>query len=101
MVAFAALLLIALLLAGFSLFGLGFSIAWYLVAGLIVGGLARLVLPGREKIGWLGTSLIGMAGSMGGGMIGNALHVGAGVQLLLAVAVSAVLLSVLGFRAGR
>jgi uncharacterized membrane protein YeaQ/YmgE (transglycosylase-associated protein family) len=98
MAAFAALLLIALLIAGFSLFGLTFSIAWYLLAGLIVGGLARLVLPGRENIGWLGTSLVGMAGSVGGGMIGNAFHAGAGIQLVLAVAVSAMLLSVLGYR---
>lgn len=101
MAAFAALLLIALLLAGFSLFGLTFSILWYLVAGLVVGGLARLVLPGRENIGWLGTSLVGMAGSVGGGMIGNALHAGTAVQLIIAVAVSAGLLSALGYRAGR
>ena len=74
MATFAALLLVALLIAGFSIFGLTFSIAYYLVAGLVIGGLARLVLPGRENIGWLGTSLVGMAGSMGGGLVGRALH---------------------------
>jgi len=37
-------------------------------AGLIVGGLARLVLPGKDPIGWLGTFMLGIVGSFLGGI---------------------------------
>ena len=52
------------------------SILWQLIVGLIIGVIARLVLPGREAIsggamGWLITALIGMAGAFLGTMIGQ------------------------------
>lgn len=37
-------------------------------AGLIVGGLARLVLPGKDPIGWVGTFMLGIVGSFLGGI---------------------------------
>lgn len=99
MALFGGLLLLALMLATVSLFGFTLSLAYHLAAGLVVGALARLVLPGEEKIGLLGTSLIGMAGSMGGALIGQLLHVGSLLQLGLGVGVAALLLTALGFRA--
>jgi uncharacterized membrane protein YeaQ/YmgE (transglycosylase-associated protein family) len=46
--------------------------------GLIVGVLARLILPGREAfppgaLGWVLTALLGIAGAFVGSMIGGAL----------------------------
>src|SRR3954447_12855966 len=48
----------------------------FLVAGLIIGLLARLLLPGRQKIGLLWTLLLGVIGSLIGGTIANALRSG-------------------------
>ena len=48
----------------------------FLVAGLIIGALARLILPGRQRIGLLMTLLLGVVGSLIGGTIANALRTG-------------------------
>jgi uncharacterized membrane protein YeaQ/YmgE (transglycosylase-associated protein family) len=42
-----------------------------LVIGLIAGAIARLVIPGRDPIGLLGTILLGVLGSFLGGFILN------------------------------
>ncbi|PYP90241.1 MAG: GlsB/YeaQ/YmgE family stress response membrane protein [Blastocatellia bacterium AA13] len=44
-----------------------------LIVGLIVGAIARLLMPGRDSMGCLATSLLGIAGSFVGGIIGRAL----------------------------
>ena len=43
-----------------------------LFAGLIVGALGRLVVPGRQAIGCLFTLLIGIVGAVAGTAIANA-----------------------------
>ena len=48
----------------------------FLVAGLIIGLLARLIMPGRQRIGLLWTLALGIAGSLIGGTIANALQTG-------------------------
>jgi uncharacterized membrane protein YeaQ/YmgE (transglycosylase-associated protein family) len=40
--------------------------------GLIVGAIARLVLPGEQKMGWILTCLLGIAGSLIAGFVGQA-----------------------------
>ena len=52
--------------------GIAQLIAWA-VFGLIVGAIARFFWPGRQPIGCLPTMLLGVAGSMVGGMITYAL----------------------------
>jgi uncharacterized membrane protein YeaQ/YmgE (transglycosylase-associated protein family) len=42
-----------------------------LVIGLIAGAVARLLLPGRDPIGLLGTIAIGVIGSFVGGFLQN------------------------------
>ena len=76
----------------------------FLVAGLIIGLLARLILPGRQRIGLLMTLLLGVVGSVIGGTIANALRTGDIWELnvigfIAAVAASVGLLAV-GERAG-
>ena len=57
-------------------------IIWMLVIGLIVGVLARLILPGRETaipegaLGWLLTAILGVVGAMLGGFIARTLWAG-------------------------
>lgn len=43
-----------------------------LIVGLIVGALARFVLPGEQKMGWILTCVLGVAGSMLAGFVGQA-----------------------------
>jgi uncharacterized membrane protein YeaQ/YmgE (transglycosylase-associated protein family) len=43
----------------------------FLIFGLIVGVLARLIVPGREPGGWLVSLAIGVAGSYLGGFLGR------------------------------
>ena len=99
MAIFGLLLLIAALAIGVSLFGFTISLVYYLVSGLVVGALARLVLPGREQIGLLGTALVGIGGSMLGGVAGRMLHAGTILELVLSVVAAAILLTAFGFRA--
>jgi uncharacterized membrane protein YeaQ/YmgE (transglycosylase-associated protein family) len=52
------------------------GIIGFLIAGLIIGALARLLLPGKQKIGLLWTLGLGVAGSLIGGTIANAIGTG-------------------------
>ena len=45
----------------------------FLLFGLIIGLLARAIYPGRQRMGWLATAILGMIGSLVGGLIGHAL----------------------------
>ena len=40
------------------------GIIGFIVAGLIIGAIARLLRPGRQNLGWGATLLIGLAGVM-------------------------------------
>ncbi len=42
---------------------------WWLVIGLVAGGLARLLIPGRQPMGLFLTMLLGIVGSLLGGFI--------------------------------
>jgi uncharacterized membrane protein YeaQ/YmgE (transglycosylase-associated protein family) len=44
-----------------------------LFVGLIVGALARFVMPGEQKMGWILTILLGIGGSMLAGYVGQAM----------------------------
>jgi uncharacterized membrane protein YeaQ/YmgE (transglycosylase-associated protein family) len=45
------------------------EILTWLVVGLIVGLIARLLLPGRDPMGLFATSLVGIAGAIVGGFL--------------------------------
>jgi uncharacterized membrane protein YeaQ/YmgE (transglycosylase-associated protein family) len=76
----------------------------FIVAGLIIGVLARLLMPGRQKIGLLWTLLLGLAGSVIGGSIANLLGTGDIWELnvigFVVAVVSAVALLAVAERAG-
>jgi uncharacterized membrane protein YeaQ/YmgE (transglycosylase-associated protein family) len=44
-----------------------------LIVGLLAGALARLLVPGRDAIGFWGTIVVGIIGSFVGGFLGYAL----------------------------
>lgn len=74
-----------------------------IIIGLIIGALARLVVPGSNPIGLLMTLLLGVVGAVVGGLIANAVGIdNAIVRFLIALAVAAVLVfAVTGFQRGR
>ena len=66
----------------------------FLVAGLIIGLLARLLVQGRQKIGLLWTLVLGVVGSLIGGTIANALNTGDIWELNFIGFIAAVVVSV-------
>ncbi|MGY1650252.1 GlsB/YeaQ/YmgE family stress response membrane protein [Geodermatophilus sp. SYSU D01119] len=67
----------------------------FLVAGLVIGALARLVTPGRQRLGILATLLLGLAGSVIGGTVANLLGTGDVFELNVLGFVVAVIAAVL------
>ena len=47
-----------------------------IVIGIVIGVLARLVLPGRQRIGAWFTVLLGIAGALIGGVVASAIGTG-------------------------
>ena len=45
------------------------SFIWWLIIGLIAGALARLIMPGRDAMGIIATMLLGIVGSIIGGLV--------------------------------
>jgi uncharacterized membrane protein YeaQ/YmgE (transglycosylase-associated protein family) len=71
------------------------TILWGLVFGIIIGALARLVLPGKQNISLVMTILIGAVGAILGGFIAEWLGVGVTdgidwIKLAIQVGVAAV-----------
>ncbi|MGI8937764.1 MAG: GlsB/YeaQ/YmgE family stress response membrane protein [Iamia sp.] len=71
----------------------------FIVFGLIVGVLARIVAPGRRHLGLLLTLALGLVGSIIGGTVANALGTGSIFELnilgsIVAIASAAVLIGV-------
>ena len=48
-------------------------IIWTLIVGLVVGALAKLIMPGKDPGGVIVTMLLGVAGSLVAGFLGRAL----------------------------
>ena len=44
-----------------------------IIVGLVVGAIARFIMPGDQKMGWIMTCLLGIGGSLAAGYIGQAL----------------------------
>lgn len=59
------------LIVGIFVAGTLLSLAFQLFIGLLIGGLARWILPGEHKLGWLATALCGIVGSLLGGMLAH------------------------------
>jgi len=77
-----------------------------LVAGIIIGPLARLVMPGKQNISLIMTIVIGAVGAIVGGFIADALDVGATegmdwIKLAIQVGVAVVVVVLYGSVGGR
>jgi uncharacterized membrane protein YeaQ/YmgE (transglycosylase-associated protein family) len=65
---------------------LGVFLLYVALSGLIVGALARWILPGPDPMGWLATIGYGIAGSFLGGLVGRLTAVPTWVGPVLSVA---------------
>jgi uncharacterized membrane protein YeaQ/YmgE (transglycosylase-associated protein family) len=70
-----------------------------ILVGLVVGAIARFILPGEQKMGWIMTILLGIAGSFIAGFVGQALgwyQAGQGAGWIASVVGALVLLFAVG-----
>jgi uncharacterized membrane protein YeaQ/YmgE (transglycosylase-associated protein family) len=78
----------------------------FLVAGLIIGALARLIKPGKQDLGLLATLGLGLVGSLIGGLIAQLFGTGGIFELnilgfVLAVVAAVMLIGVAEGVAGK
>jgi uncharacterized membrane protein YeaQ/YmgE (transglycosylase-associated protein family) len=85
--------IVLLLIFGGLIVGLTFKLLGLVVTGVIIGALARLLLPGRQAVGLLATFLYGLGGSLLGGILADVFDLGGLVQFILAIAVAALLIA--------
>ena len=63
-----------------------------LLAGIVIGALGRLIIPGRQAIGWILTFAVGLVGAFVGGFLAEGLKVDVWWQVLaFQVVVAAIL----------
>ena len=72
--------------------GLGILILYFVLSGLIVGALARWLLPGPDPMSWPATIGYGLAGSFLGGIVGRLINAQPLIGLVLSVAGAALLI---------
>jgi uncharacterized membrane protein YeaQ/YmgE (transglycosylase-associated protein family) len=82
------------------------TIVWGLLAGIIIGPLARLVMPGKQNISLGMTILIGAVGAIAGGFIADWAGVGTTegidwIKLAIQVGVAVVVVVIYASMAGR
>ena len=81
-----------------------FSFLWMLIIGLIVGALAKLIMPGRDPGGVLITMMLGVSGAVLAGLIGRLLGLyapGQGAGFFMSVAGAVLLLFLYRLVKGR
>lgn len=81
-----------------------FGLIGWMIFGLIVGAVAKFVVPGRDPGGFVITMLLGMAGAAIGGWMGRSFGMygpGEPAGFLMALVGAAVLLIVYRMVAGR
>ena len=50
-------------------------ISW-VIFGVVVGAIAKMIMPGNQNMGWLMTIILGIVGSMVGGFVAGLLGIG-------------------------
>lgn len=68
------------------------GILTWIILGLIAGAIARLLIPGKQPGGLITTILLGIAGAVIGGYIGNALL----GKTITGIDTSSIILAVIG-----
>lgn len=80
------------------------GILGWILFGLIAGVIAKLIMPGRDPGGIIVTILLGIAGALLGGFIGQALGFygeGEGAGMLMSILGAIILLAIYRMMVGR
>jgi uncharacterized membrane protein YeaQ/YmgE (transglycosylase-associated protein family) len=75
------------------------GVIWTIVLGFVIGVAAKLLLPGKQEMGFLMTVLLGIGGSFVAGIVGEALgwyKAGEGAGFIASVVAAIVLLVIYG-----
>lgn len=73
------------------------NILWTIIIGLIVGALAKLIMPGRDGGGMLMTIILGIAGSLLAGFVGRSMGLydqGEGAGIIASIVGAVLLLAI-------
>ena len=76
------------------------SLVSTLFIGLLLGAVARLLIPGRQPLGCLFTSLVGVAGGLLGTLAARGVHTSGLGRLLLQIGAAVVLVLIIRPRRG-
>lgn len=74
-----------------------FHLIWVCIVGLVVGAIAKLLMPGKDPGGWIVTAILGIAGSFVGTWVGRAIHLydkGETAGILMSIAGAVALLAI-------
>jgi uncharacterized membrane protein YeaQ/YmgE (transglycosylase-associated protein family) len=78
---------------------------WTIIIGLVVGAIAKLLMPGRDPGGYIVTILLGIAGALLAGFLGRALgwyqNPGEGPGIIASIIGAMLLLLIYRFFVGR
>lgn len=66
----------------------------YLIGGLVIGVLARLIKPGADPMGWIMTILLGVVGAVIGGWAAQTFALGSFLTWVAAIGAAIILLFV-------
>ena len=66
-----------------------------ILAGLVIGALGRLIIPGRQAIGWILTFTVGIVGAFVGGFLAEGMSIDGWWQVLIVQVVVAAILVLL------
>lgn len=79
------------------------GILLWIIIGLLAGGIAKLLMPGKDPGGFIVTILLGIAGSILGGWLGSTLlgAEGGGAGLIGSIIGALILLGIYRMVAGR
>ena len=64
----------------------------YLIGGLVIGVLARLIKPGADPMGWIMTILLGVIGAVVGGWAATNFGLGSFMTWVVAIVAAVILL---------
>jgi uncharacterized membrane protein YeaQ/YmgE (transglycosylase-associated protein family) len=68
------------------------SIFSALLAGIVIGALGRLIIPGRQAIGWILTFALGLVGAVLGGFLAEGMDIDDWWKVLIVQVVVAAIL---------
>jgi uncharacterized membrane protein YeaQ/YmgE (transglycosylase-associated protein family) len=71
--------------------GLALKLLWWAIIGIVIGAIARALLPGKQNISLIATAGAGIAAALLGGIIGHIVGVGGFIQFVIAVVVALVI----------